>query len=755
MNEPIVNLMLALEHGLTEDEYNKVLEKLGRVPTFTELGIISVMWSEHASYKNSIKYIKTLPKDSPAMLSKAGEENAGVIDIGDNQAICFKIESHNHPSAKEPFHGAATGVGGILRDIFTMGARPICALNSLRFGDISDPEVKRLMKGVVEGIGHYGNCFGVPTVGGEIYFEDAYRGNPLVNAMAVGLLEHKNLMSAKAAGFGNFVVYVGAKTGRDGIHGTTFASEELNDESEGQKSAVQVGDPYTEKLLMEATLEVIEKKLVVGLQDMGAAGLTCSSSEMSAKAETGIEIDTALVPQREKNMSAYEILLSESQERMLLVVTPDNFNAVKDIFEKWDLNIAKIGFVTDDKIFRVRHNGVIKSEIPANFLVLGGEAPVYDREVKIPAYFEKTRNYDQASTLKPDNYNFILKQLLGIPNIASKKAIYSQYDYMIQTNTLIEPGGDAALIRIKNLKDNSSVNNSKTKAIAVSVDCNGRYCFLDPYEGAKGAVAESARNVLCTGAKPIAITNNLNFGNPYKPEVYWTFVEVIRGIKDACEMFGTPVTGGNVSFYNERVTKDSNHTPAVATSIYPTPTIGMLGVLDDISKAITTDFKNEGDIIYLLGENCNEIGGSEYQKLILKKTMGMPPIVDLRKELLLQQTFLELVNKKIIKSAHDCSDGGLAVALFEKCLKKDQGLLGCQIDYEMIHRADFELFGESHARIAISLHPNNEKDFIEMCKNNEQPFQRLGIVTNNRFIVKSFIDIELSELRFIYENAIL
>ena len=613
-----------------------------------------------------------------------------------------------------------------------MGARPICALNSLRFGDFTDPDVRRLMKGVVEGIGHYGNCFGVPTVGGEIYFEEAYKGNPLVNAMAVGLLSHKNLMSAKATGVGNFVVYVGAKTGRDGIHGTTFASEELSEESSGQRSPVQIGDPFMEKLLLEATLEVIEKKLVVGIQDMGAAGLTCSSSEMSAKGEVGIEIDTALVPQREENMTAYEILLSESQERMLLIVKPENYLVVKEVFEKWDLNAEKIGVVTDDKLFRVRHNGELKSEIPSNFLVLGGEAPVYDREIKKPEYLLKTREYNQDKLPKPDNYNQTLKDLLATPNIASKKFVYQQYDSMILTNTIIEPGGDAALLRIKNTN----------KAIAVSTDCNGRHCYLDPFEGAKGAVAESARNVLCTGARPVAITNNLNFGNPYKPEVYWTFVESIRGIKDACEKFETPVTGGNVSFYNERS----------ISAIYPTPTIGMLGILDDINKAITTEFKDEGDIIYLLGENCAETGGSEYQKLLLKKPLGMPPLVDLDKELNLQKTILDLVEKKLLKSAHDCSDGGLAIALTEKCFRRDGSTIGCKISYSMKNREDFELFGEAHSRIVVSINPDKEKEFIDVCSYYNQNIIRLGEVNGHRFIIDKFIDLDVKELREIYEK---
>ena len=734
MIEPKVNLEIALEHGLTEDEYNKVLERLGRVPTFTELGIVSVMWSEHASYKNSIKYLKTLPKDGPAILSKAGEENAGVIDIGNNLAISFKIESHNHPSAVEPYHGAATGVGGILRDIFTMGARPICALNSLRFGDLKDSNVKHLIKGVVEGIADYGNCFGVPTVGGEVYFEDAYKGNPLVNAMAVGLLEHKNLMSAGAKGPGNFVVYVGSKTGRDGIHGTTFASVELTEDSEEKRTAVQVGDPFMEKLLLEATLEVIEKGLVIGVQDMGAAGLTCSSSEMSAKSETGIDIDVALVPQRETHMSAYEIMLSESQERMLMIVKPENFDKVQEIFEKWDLHAEKIGVVTDDKMLRVRHNGEVKAELPSQFLVLGGDAPVYDREYKEPEYLKETRKYNQNTLPEPNDYNDVLKQLISSPNIASKKSIFKQYDHMVQVNTMIEPGGDAALIRIKNTQ----------KAIAVSTGCNGRHCYLDAYEGTKGAVAEAARNVLCTGAKPVAITNCLNFGNPYKPEVYWTFVNAIKGMKDACEMFETPVTGGNVSFYNENP----------KSAVYPTPTIGMLGLLEDIKNAITIEFKDENDIIYLLGENCNETGGSEYQKLLLNKPMGMPPLVDLNKESKLHNTMLTLIEENILKSAHDCSDGGLSVALTESCFKKDNSNIGCEINFTSKHRADFELFGESHSRIVVTVSKKNSLILEKICKEKYQDFLRLGIVKGDYIRINDKINIEVLNLRHLYENAI-
>lgn len=734
MLDPIVDLKLALEHGLSEDEFNSIISRLGRIPTYTELGIISVMWSEHASYKNSIKYLKTLPKDGPFMLSKAGEENAGVVDIGDNLAISFKIESHNHPSAVEPYHGAATGVGGILRDIFTMGARPIAALNSLRFGNPDDPQVKHLIKGVVEGIADYGNCFGVPTVGGEVYFEDAYNGNPLVNAMAVGLLEHKHLMSAAASGPGNYVIYVGAKTGRDGIHGATFASTDLTQESEEKRTAVQVGDPFMEKLLLEATLEVIYKNLVVGIQDMGAAGLTCSSSEMSAKAETGIELDVALVPQRESGMTAYEIMLSESQERMLMVVEPANYDKVREIFEKWDLHAEKIGVVTKDPLLKIKHNGELKAVLPSQMLVLGGEAPVYSREYTKPEFQEQLNELNINDLKENTNYSEILLKLASTPNIASKKNIYQQYDHMVQINTMIEPGGDAAVIRIKNTK----------KAIAVATDCNARFCYLDPYEGTKIAVAESARNCVCTGAKPVAITNCLNFGNPYKPEVYWTFVEAIRGMSDACKKFETPVTGGNVSFYNESPTG----------AIYPTPTIGMLGLIEDNSKIVTSFFKNENDLIYLLGENCAEIGGSQYLKECYNLIKGKPPVMDLDLEDKLYKCTLDLINNRLLKSAHDCSDGGLAIALMESCFNPDKNQLGCKIKIDYKNRKDIELFGESNSRIIVSIDPKNKTAFEVLCNKYQQKSKFLGVVAKDKINIDNLIDLDTNKCRDAYFNRI-
>ncbi|MFA7024934.1 MAG: phosphoribosylformylglycinamidine synthase subunit PurL, partial [Candidatus Cloacimonadaceae bacterium] len=541
------------EHGISKQEYQYILEILGREPKLVELGIFSVMWSEHASYKNSILQLKTLPKEGKMMLTETGEENAGVVDIGDNLAISFKIESHNHPSALEPYHGAATGVGGILRDIFTMGARPIAALNSLRFGNPQNPAVKHLLSEVVRGIADYGNCFGVPTVGGEVYFEDSYEGNPLVNAMAIGLLKHEDLAKSAAAGVGNAVIIVGAKTGRDGIHGATFASIELSEESEEKRTAVQVGDPFYEKLLLEATLEIIQAGLVVGIQDMGAAGLTCSSSEMAGKGEVGIEIDVSKVPQRESGMSTYEIMLSESQERMLVIVEPHNIAKVLSIFVKWDLDAVQIGTITDDKMLRVKNAGVVEAEIPAEYLILGGKAPVYTRESQRPKYLDRLQNEDLSQLNLSHDLNEILLKLLASPNIASKRCVFRQYDHMVGISTTVEPGSDAAVIRIR----------ESDKAIAASTDCNGRYCYLDPYEGTKAAVAEAARNVACSGAQPMAISNCLNFGNPYKPEVYYGFSECIRGMKDACLAFNTPVTGGNVSFYNEN--------PEGA--IYPTPVI--------------------------------------------------------------------------------------------------------------------------------------------------------------------------------------
>jgi phosphoribosylformylglycinamidine synthase len=733
MHEPEITPELIKEHGLTEEEYGLIVRKIGRKPTFTELGIFSVMWSEHASYKNSIKYLKQLPREGKQLLTKTGEENAGVVDIGSGLGISFKIESHNHPSALEPYHGAATGVGGILRDIFTMGARPIAVLDSLRFGNIDNPHVKHLLRGVVAGIADYGNCFGVPTVGGETYFEESYEGNPLVNAMAIGLLRHENLMKASAEGSGNYVVYVGSDTGRDGIHGTTFASVELTEESEESRTAVQVGDPFMEKLLLEASLEVIELGLVEGIQDMGAAGLTCSSSEMAGKGGTGVEIDVSLVPRREKGMTPYEVMLSESQERMLLIVKPENFSRVKEVFEKWDLHAVRIGEVNNSGMLCVKEEGITKAELPAKLLILGGDAPVYERELRHPEYLKNITVLAEETIVIPHDLTEVLQKLISSPNICSKREIYRQYDHMVQIKTVIEPGSDAALIRIR----------ETGQAIAATIDCNGRYCYLDPYEGAKGAVAEAARNIVCSGAKPLAVTNCLNFGNPYKPEMYWTFTEVIRGMSDACLAFNTPVTGGNVSFYNEN--------PKGA--IYPTPTIGMIGLLADYQKGISSGFKGEGDFIILLGENCRHLGGTEYLKVIHGVIEGKPPAVDTLKEKRLHETFLALAAEDIIRSAHDCSEGGLAVALAECCLAKDENT-GAKIEIPLIYRADAELFGEEHSRIICTVTGRDMETLAEICRKSEMPYQIIGRTGGSRLVINDLIEIEIEKLRVLWENSL-
>ncbi len=596
MQDPIVNLELAKELGLTEDEYNLVIKILGRIPTYTELGIYSVMWSEHCSYKSSILEIKKLPRSGGRLLVSAGEENAGLVDIGDGLAVAFKIESHNHPSAVEPYQGAATGVGGILRDIFTMGARPIAALNSLRFGEIITPlapleggkagsngfdRTKYLFKNVVKGIGDYGNCFGVPTVSGEIYFDDSYKDNPLVNAMAVGIVKTNQVAKAIAKGEGNPVFIVGSSTGRDGIHGATFASEEISEKSESKRPSVQVGDPFTEKLLMEASLELIRSGTIIGMQDMGAAGITCSTSEMSAKGNAGMEINLDLVPVREEKMSAYEIMLSESQERMLVVIEKGKEGTAKQIFEKWDLNCVEVGKVTNDGRLKVHYQGKLVADVPAETLVLGGGAPVYVRESKEPEYLKTIKQFDYTSLKEPNDLNDVLLKLLSSPNIANKNWVYEQYDTQVRTNTVILPGGDASVMRIKDTN----------KALSMKTDCNGRYVYLNPYKGGLIAVCESARNVACTGAEPVAVTNCLNFGNPYKPEVFHMFREAVRGIGDACRVLNTPVTGGNVSFYNE--------SPDYA--VYPTPVIGMMGIMDDIKHVTTSYFKDKDDIIAVIG----------------------------------------------------------------------------------------------------------------------------------------------------------
>ncbi|MCC7429541.1 phosphoribosylformylglycinamidine synthase subunit PurL [bacterium] len=733
MNEQEANFELAQKHGLNREEYNKILEILGRVPTYTELGIFSVMWSEHCSYKNSIKILKTLPRTGKRLLVGAGEENAGLVDIGNGLAVAFKIESHNHPSAVEPYQGAATGVGGIMRDIFTMGARPVASLNSLRFGELTEPRVKYLLDGVVRGIGDYGNSFGVPTVAGEIYFEKSYSGNPLVNAMSVGIVEHGKTASAIAKGTGNPVLIVGATTGRDGIHGATFASEEISEASESKRPSVQVGDPFTEKLLLEATLEAIQSGFLVGIQDMGAAGITCSTSEMSAKGEAGMEIELSLVPTRDEKMTPYEIMLSESQERMLVVVQKGFENEIIKIFKKWDLHAVKIGTVTEDKNLTVKFHGELVAKIPSWFLVLGGGAPVYERETKKPSYLETTSNFDLNSVPKPENLNEVLEKLIASPNIASKKWVYEQYDTTVRTNTVVGPGkSDAAIIRLK----------GTNKALSLKTDCNGRFVYLNPRKGGQIAVCEAARNVVCSGGEPLAITNCLNFGNPYKPEIYWQFKEAVTGMGEACKILETPVTGGNVSFYNENP----------ESAVFPTPTIGMLGLVEDLKDVTTMNFKNEGDTIFLLGKNKEEIGGSEYLKVFHGKITGEIPEIDLEAEKKLQKTLLKAIRRGWIESAHDVSDGGLAVTLAESCFCGEQTFgAEVQIDFK---REDFALFGESQSLVVVSARDANVLELVEFLEQENVTVSKIGIVTLQNLKINSSICLEIEKLKKLYETSL-
>jgi len=732
-SEPEVNLELAEEHGLNPQEYRRILKIMGRAPTYTELGIFSVMWSEHCSYKNSIRLLKTLPRSGPRLVVGAGEENAGAVDIGDGLAIVFKIESHNHPSAVEPYQGAATGVGGILRDIFTMGARPIAALNSLRFGPLSTGRNRYLMDGVVRGIGGYGNCFGVPIVGGEIYFEDCYSGNPLVNAMAVGVVKIGKMASAMARGDGCPVLVVGSSTGRDGIHGATFASEELSEQSESRRPAVQIGDPFTEKLLLEATLEIIEENLIVGIQDMGAAGITCSSTEMSARGNSGMELQLSKIPIRESGMTPYEIMLSESQERMLVVAKKGKVKRIQKIFDKWGLPSAVIGKVTSKRKLIVKMGRKVLAQIPPEVLVLGGGAPVYRRKTKKPEHLGKL-NKSEPRVPEPDDYNQTLLKLMSSLNICSRRWVYEQYDHQVRTNTVHGPGGDAAVLRLR----------KTNRAIALSTDCNSRYCYLNPYIGTQMAVAEAARNVVCAGALPMAITNCLNFGNPYNPEVFWYFAECIRGMKKACNILNTPVTGGNVSFYNE----------SPESAVYPTPVIGMLGLIEDLSHITVSHFMDNGDIILLVGEICEQIGGSEYLKTIHNSIRGPLPNFDMKFERILQKFILNSIRDGLIKSAHDVSDGGLAVTLAESCIFRPAGPIGCEIDFIDRHRLDRILFSEAASRVIISCNEENLEDIERGAFKCGVPVQFVGTVGGNNLIINDKISIHADRLREAHEKAI-
>ncbi len=706
--DPEITEEVVADHGLSPDEYERVQRIMGRDPTFTELGVFSAMWSEHCGYKNSRPALRLLPTQAPWVIQGPGE-NAGVIDIGDGYALAFKVESHNHPSAVEPYQGAATGVGGILRDIFTMGARPIAVLDSLRFGDLDSPRVRYLFSGVVKGIGDYGNCVGIPNIGGEVQFDRGYEGNPIVNAMCLGLMKHEDLITGVAEGVGNTLMAVGARTGRDGIHGATFASEELSEDADlDSRPRVQVGDPFTEKLLLEASLELIKSGHIVGIQDMGAAGLTSSATEMAGRGGTGVEIDTSLVPVREPGMTPYEILLSESQERMLVVATQGKEPMVKEILEKWELEAEVIGRVTDDGFFRVTENGNTVAEIPALPLTTG--CPTYEREGIEALEIAELRDVELPETGAPDrDLSEALLSLLGSPNIASRRWIYRQYDTTVRTGTAVGPGGDAGVVRIRGTR----------RAVAACTDCNGRYVYLSPRTGAMAAVAEAARNLVCTGALPLAITNNLNFGNPTKPHIYYQFRQAVDGMAEACRIFETPVTGGNVSFYNE----------TDGRAIYPTPVIGMVGVIEDVDHITRHAFRNVGDDIVLLGVNTNELGGSEYLYHFHDLVAGAPPSVDLLGERSLQQAVLSLIQEGRVASAHDVSDGGLAVALSECALGASGGPLGLEATLDDALPPVPLLFGEAQGRIVLSCDPADTESVLETARRHGVPAKRIGRVT--------------------------
>ena len=707
--DPEITPEIVADHGLTPEEYEKVLKIMGRDPTFTELGVFSAMWSEHCGYKNSKRLLRLLPTQAPWVIQGPGE-NAGVIDVGDGYALAFKIESHNHPSAVEPYQGAATGVGGILRDIFTMGARPVAVLDSLRFGDLDSGRVRYLFAGVVNGVGDYGNCVGIPNVGGEVQFDRGYEGNPIVNAMCLGLMRHEELITAAATGNGAPLMAVGARTGRDGIHGATFASEELSEDSdESSRPQVQVGDPFTEKLLLEASLELIASGAISGIQDMGAAGITSSASEMAGRGGSGVELEMTDVPVREEGMTPYEILLSESQERMLVVAHPGREDEVREILEKWELEAAVIGQVTDDGKFRILENGNVVGDIPA--LPLTDGCPTYEREGIESEEVIALREMDLTEHMTAEGdltKNFLL--LLRSPNVASKRWIYEQYDTTVRTGTTVRPGGDSGVIRIR----------GTSRAIAATTDCNGRLVYLEPRTGAMAAVAEAARNLVCVGALPTAITNNLNFGNPLKTHIYYQLREAVLGMRDACSAFETPVTGGNVSLFNETDGK----------AIYPTPVIGMVGVIDDISKIIRHAFNSAGDDIVLLGTNSGEFGGSEYLYVTSKLVAGHPPSVDLEAERLLQQAVLKMNHEEVLNSAHDCSEGGLAAALAECALGNGETPLGVSAEVDEDLAPIVSLFGESHGRIIVSASPENTERVLALAALYDVPAKRIGTVTD-------------------------
>ncbi|ADU97335.1 phosphoribosylformylglycinamidine synthase II [Thermovibrio ammonificans HB-1] len=729
-----------IEQHVTWEEYEKIKKLLGREPNLVELGIFSAMWSEHCSYKSSRPHLKKFPTEAPWVVQGPGE-NAGIIMVDEEKQICaaFKVESHNHPSYIEPFHGAATGVGGILRDVFTMGARPVACMDSLRFGELSDPKMRYVAKGVVSGISHYGNCVGVPTVGGEVYFDPCYQTNPLVNAFALGIVRKDKIFYARAAGVGNPVIYVGAKTGRDGIHGATMASEEFSSEEEVEKKVnVQVGDPFMEKLLIEACLEAMEKEGIVAIQDMGAAGLTSSSVEMASRGGVGVELWLDRVPTREEGMTPYEIMLSESQERMLVVCERGKEEEIMEVFRKWDLDAVVIGEVIEEPVLRLFWHGEKVAELPIKALT--DEAPVYYRPFKVPHYILENASYDQNSIPEPSDYAEVVRKLLASPTIASKRWIWEQYDHMVQINTVVYPGGDAAVLRVK----------ESEKGIAISSDCNSRYCYLNPYEGGKIAVAEAARNVACTGAVPRAITDCLNFASPEDPEIMWQFVKATDGMADACKVLETPVVSGNVSFYNETKTEEGKR------AVFPTPTVVCVGVLDNVEKRMTSFFKEPGDYILLLGENVGNVSGSEYQKLVEGEFKGRGQTIDLRFEKTLQDALVEAIGRGLLKHAHDVSEGGIAVNLFESAFERE---LGFEVDLDDDLRSDFLLFGEDQSRVVVSVSPEKLQEALAFFTEKTVPVKVIGRVTDSGVGVikhkgKRLVEIPVKEAKEIYETAL-
>jgi len=738
---PVITKDLIGQHNLTDEEYKKIVEILGRAPNLTELGMFSVMWSEHCSYKSSRIHLKKLPTTGPRVVQGPGE-NAGAVDIGDGLCVVFKMESHNHPSFIEPYQGAATGVGGILRDVFTMGARPIALLDSLRFGGLETAKNRHLMRGVVAGIAGYGNCMGVPTVGGEVRFDDIYALNPLVNAFCLGIAHKDKIFRGTAAGVGNPVIYFGSKTGRDGIHGATMASDAFDDQSEQKRPTVQVGDPFQEKLLLEACLALMAGDLLVGIQDMGAAGLTSSSCEMASRAGNGIELDLTHVPRREPGMTPYELMLSESQERMLMVAKAGKAEDCIRICKKWDLDVAVVGKVTGDGMLRVIDQGHVVAEIPAKSLADDG--PRYERPYSPPAYQDMLTNLNYDAVPDVKDANAALLSLLESPTIASKRWVYEQYDHMVRTNTLVRPGSDAAVVRIK----------GTNKAVAMTVDCNGRYCLLHPYEGARLAVAEAARNLVCSGAEPIGLTDCLNFGNPERPDIMWQFVLAIEGMKDACEHFNIPIVSGNVSFYNE----------TNGLSIYPTPMLGMVGLIEQADRAMTQWFRNDGDVIVLLGKTRDDLGGSEYLKVLHHREQGSPPFLNPETEKAVQDFVLKVIQEGLVQSAHDCSDGGLAVALVECCVSAPSEKRGAVVKLSLDSlRRDALLFGESQSRIILSANPHAAESILTRAWDTGIPASKIGVVGGQRFIIDvekgqwsqgCRIDLSMDEVADRWANAI-